>query len=256
MTLHSLLYPRRDDEIDILEAYQAHPLNRNAFANEGSRRCPKCGEDCPADSRMCWSCFCPLPDENHQPGTGREWAKREWEKLNREVKRRERIDNAKYASRMGLFICALSAIMFSGYLPDYNIALIGSGWALIIVAVGWFKWDEHVAARQAAAQGEPITRILDTILLYAGRDGASQIRLRAGVDAQVHYFIEDTWHEQMRIPGYVWEPLRSLLSEKTADWKSPLVYAMHEKSFELWPEFKRDNEYPLETVLLTLHRTI
>jgi hypothetical protein len=69
----------------------------------------------------------------------------------------------------------------------------------------------------------------------------------------VHYLIDGEWHEQMHIPAYVWEPLSSLLIEKSDRWKQSFAFEADGKPFEWWPEFKREHDEPVETVTLTLH---
>lgn len=76
----------------------------------------------------------------------------------------------------------------------------------------------------------PLSRIFNTLLLHALRDGARAIRLELSADAtdleirmtgeartlnlgpgakeaKIHFLIGETWREQMTIPGYVFAPL-------------------------------------------------
>lgn len=60
----------------------------------------------------------------------------------------------------------------------------------------------------------PVVRIAQTILLYASKENATAIRLTEnGKGFRVEYQIEGEWREQMRIPLYIWRPLRQLLLE-------------------------------------------
>ena len=56
----------------------------------------------------------------------------------------------------------------------------------------------------------PIVRIADTILLYALKDSATQVRISKQEDGVlVQYEIGGEWHDQMRIPHYVWAALKN-----------------------------------------------
>jgi type IV pilus assembly protein PilB len=63
---------------------------------------------------------------------------------------------------------------------------------------------------QLGADEAPIIRIVNTILMYAVKDGASDIHIepqRKGV--RVRYRIDGVLHEQMKVPQYVLNPLVS-----------------------------------------------
>lgn len=67
-----------------------------------------------------------------------------------------------------------------------------------------------MAEGAALADEAPIIRIVNTILMYAIRDGASDIHIepqRKGV--RVRYRIDGVLHEQMKVPQYVLNPLVS-----------------------------------------------
>ncbi|MDQ3815519.1 MAG: Flp pilus assembly complex ATPase component TadA [Armatimonadota bacterium] len=67
-----------------------------------------------------------------------------------------------------------------------------------------------IAASADMADEAPIIRIVNTILMYAIRDGASDIHIepqRKGV--RVRYRIDGVLHEQMKVPQYVLNPLVS-----------------------------------------------
>lgn len=68
----------------------------------------------------------------------------------------------------------------------------------------------EVESGGAMAEEAPIIRIVNTILLYALRDGASDIHIepqQKGV--RIRYRIDGVLHEQMKIPQYVLNPLIS-----------------------------------------------
>jgi type IV pilus assembly protein PilB len=67
-----------------------------------------------------------------------------------------------------------------------------------------------VAADAAAADEAPIIRIVNTILMYAIKDGASDIHIepqQKGV--RVRYRIDGVLHEQMKVPPHILNPLVS-----------------------------------------------
>ncbi|MBW3635383.1 MAG: Flp pilus assembly complex ATPase component TadA [Armatimonadetes bacterium] len=69
---------------------------------------------------------------------------------------------------------------------------------------------ESVAGDQTLAEEAPIIRIVNTVLLYALKDGASDIHVepqQKGV--RIRYRIDGVLHEQMKIPQYVLAPLIS-----------------------------------------------
>lgn len=69
---------------------------------------------------------------------------------------------------------------------------------------------ESVAGGAAIADEAPIIRIVNTILLYALRDGASDIHIEPqSKGVRIRYRIDGVLHEQMKIPQYVLNPLIS-----------------------------------------------
>lgn len=69
---------------------------------------------------------------------------------------------------------------------------------------------ESVSSSGTLAEEAPIIRIVNTVLLYALRDGASDIHIepqQKGV--RIRYRIDGVLHEQMKIPQYVLNPLIS-----------------------------------------------
>ena len=72
--------------------------------------------------------------------------------------------------------------------------------------------DGGLSGDSQAADEAPIIRIVNTILMYAIKDGASDIHIepqRKGV--RVRYRIDGVLHEQMKVPQYVLGPLISRL---------------------------------------------
>ena len=223
--------------------------------------CHQCGEENIQEAVMCWSCFASLPGIN---GAGeRARAEREAESRRREAKRlyirrQEQREKAKDAARAALFFGALASWLASGYFPKRRSALVGTGAVCVVALASWLKWEKRAStnpslATEHADEDDPIHRILNTFLLYAVKDGASQIRMQAGIGIRVQYLIGDEWHEQMRLPAFVWEPLHALLLKTTDNWQSPIPFEKNEMPVEFWPQWKTDPEYPIQIVTLTLH---
>ncbi len=193
---------------------------------------------------MCWACYTSFSDTESDLG-------RKKKRLGMNIHR-----EPKHLFRFAIIWGSLVSFMSSGYFPDYSFALFGTGAGCVVAVIIWDVWEKRKASRLGVTEGneEPVQRILDTILLYGVRDGASQIRLRAGIGVQVHYFINGEWYEQMKLPAYVWGALRSLIIEKTDNWQKSILFGMMPDRVpsECWSEFKNDPEYPVETILLTL----
>ena len=67
-----------------------------------------------------------------------------------------------------------------------------------------------IAGDNEAAEEAPIIRIVNTILLYAIKEGASDIHIEPQAKGvRVRYRIDGVLHEQMKIPQYVLNPLIS-----------------------------------------------
>ena len=67
-----------------------------------------------------------------------------------------------------------------------------------------------IAGDNEAAEEAPIIRIVNTILLYAIKEGASDIHIEPqSKGVRVRYRIDGVLHEQMKIPQYVLNPLIS-----------------------------------------------
>lgn len=67
-----------------------------------------------------------------------------------------------------------------------------------------------IAKDQSLADEAPIIRIVNTVLLYALKDGASDIHIEPQAKGvRIRYRIDGVLHEQMKIPQYVLNPLIS-----------------------------------------------
>ena len=223
--------------------------------------CPKCGEENPQEAVMCWSCFATLPGidgAGERARAEREAEARRSDAKRLHIRRQEQREKAKDAARAALLVGALASWLASVYFPERRGALIGTGAACVVALASWLKWEKRAPIKSSLAtedadEDDPTRRILNTFLLYAVKDGASQVRLRAGIGVRVHYLIGDEWHEQMRLPAFIWEPLHALLLKTTNDWQSPIPFEKNEIPVEFWPQWKTDPEYPIQIVTLTLH---
>jgi type IV pilus assembly protein PilB len=92
------------------------------------------------------------------------------------------------------------------------------------------------------ADEAPIIRIVNTILMYAVKDGASDIHIepqRKGV--RIRYRIDGVLHEQMKVPQYVLNPLVSRIkimadmniAERRIPQDGRIHIKMQEKDFDL-----------------------
>ena len=99
-----------------------------------------------------------------------------------------------------------------------------------------------MAEGAALADEAPIIRIVNTILMYAIRDGASDIHIepqRKGV--RVRYRIDGVLHEQMKVPQYVLNPLVSRIkimadlniAERRVPQDGRIHVKMQDKDFDL-----------------------
>ena len=168
--------------------------------------CPKCGEENPAEAVMCWACYTPLH--------GQSTAKEVVPKADAE---HSSVQKVGHAITDNLPVIPLASLIASGWLsrrargPVLGVSLLALG--------GFFieqRWRERKEAREIGIDEEacesPIIRIAQTVFYYALREKAATIRLREnGRGVSVHYLIEGNWHEQMKIPLYVWRPLRYVL---------------------------------------------
>ena len=115
------------------------------------------------------------------------------------------------------------------------------------------KEDEEIDLATAAAKGDvaagaamadeaPIIRIVNTILMYAIKDGASDIHIepqQKGV--RIRYRIDGVLHEQMKVPQYVLNPLVSRIkimadmniAERRVPQDGRIHIKMHDKDYDM-----------------------
>ena len=223
-----------------------------ALTGSSLQLCPVCDESSPDGAIMCWACYHPLPGEN---GEGVELHRRMQERrlAARQARRHQVFDS--------LPLLGAALLVALGYARKSRVPLAGLG--LMALAANRARSSVHdfkiefmgrtlTGGAQVTVEEAPTKRITDTILLYAVRDGASKIRLRAGTGIVVHYLIGDEWVEQMKIPGYIWKDLRAHLIGQSDNWTRPVPFEMDGQRFEFAGEFKRERELPLEVVTLSL----
>ena len=145
---------------------------------------------------------------------------------------------------------AIVLLIASGYARRGRWAFITAGLTALGVSYGW-KNRAPKSRTPEVEEKPPVERLLNAIVHYAMRDGATKIRLRAGHGVVVHYLINDKWKEQMRIPpSFAWIKIRVVLKERTGNWKHPTFFEIEEKAFRFMPNF--EHEFPLETLTLSL----
>ncbi len=170
-----------------------------------TQNCPKCGEENLADAVMCWACYTPL-------GAGRASAP---------VPKAENSTGEKVKKRLSDAVpyMAIVASTASGWLPRrMRLPVLGAsasalfGPMLIDILKNRFAKDKTDDAINREGERSPSVRIAETILYYAWRDKAMTTRIEEkGRGIRVCYQIENEWREQMKIPLYVWKPLRQQL---------------------------------------------
>jgi len=66
----------------------------------------------------------------------------------------------------------------------------------------------HLSEEVELSEEAPIIRIVNTILVYGFKDGASEIQIEPEQNGtKILYRVGNEWHEQMKIPPYVHKPL-------------------------------------------------
>lgn len=200
--------------------------------------CPECGEECYGAVFSCPACSASLETED-------------------ELKTRKKHERGLRLEKMSddfvrvLPLGAVFLLVASGYSRKSRLTLIGLGLGMLVAACAWIKRKNASRAAHENIEKPPVERLTHAIFLYAVRDGASQIRLRAGVGVAVHYLIGDKWKEQMKIPAhaFAWADLRDHLKEQSDNWKQPILLEMNGKRCQYTPRFERD--FPLETLTLS-----
>lgn len=98
-------------------------------------------------------------------------------------------------------------------------------------------------------ENESVIRLTNTILLYAVRDGAREIRLHAGVlGVQVLCSDEGKWREEAPLPLSLWDDVKARIALMSENWDTPIRLAMQGTSFLCAARLER--EFPHETIVL------
>ncbi|MBW3636833.1 MAG: hypothetical protein KY445_10280 [Armatimonadetes bacterium] len=197
-----------------------------------SKICPRCGEENPSEAVMCWSCYTPLQDDGLQ--TERHFPSLDWWR-----------DRAATAVPYLLVAGLVSSGWWRGKTRFWVL-----GTCVGVVAWGFAreKRDQSRQKQEAIDQGDPIERIGNTILFYALKDRATRIRLtRQEYGIQVEYEIGGQWIVQMKIPGYVWEPLRDEFVQRARQQPFAFSQEQHSAHFRL----RILIEPPHEEIMLT-----
>lgn len=162
--------------------------------------CPQCAELNPGEAVMCWACYSPLGSSpTPRPSFASSWH----EKVH-----------------VALRFVVLGALISSGWWRGKTrFGVLGA--ALSVVALE-FVWEKATERAKSETNGDATRRmadatrrIADTLLLYALRDNAAQAKIFQNEHGLlVQYHIDDEWHEQMKLPHYVWDSLQRELSER------------------------------------------
>ena len=150
---------------------------------------------------MCWACYTPFRSQSVPLDVTPQGEPRNV--------RRALSDAAPF-----LLVGALTASGWMGRRARWPVAgasVIGLGAPLMLD-----KWRDRKNAAPLTADEEadlpPAFRIVQTILFYVFVEKSDALRLREnGRGVGVDYRIAGQWHEQMKIPIYVWRQIRHLL---------------------------------------------
>ncbi len=231
----------------------------DALPSKETILCWQCGESNPKEAVMCWACY-----SSFFPGKGKE-----------RHALAVRVRKLRDGFGMALPLGGLALAIASGYSGKNWWRLLGLAALSLGTSFTLAKRQERVVARMTEEEGTPIERIANTILLYAARDKASQIRLTAGLNMNVKFLISDEWHEQMKLPDVCWPGLREHFFAQSggsapasppqkgfvvrpdilpnrAEGKHSLVFENDGRRFEFSLLFVRDSELPIQTLTLTL----
>lgn len=160
--------------------------------------CPKCWEENPAEATMCWACYTLLSDSKFGKGD----ASPQRPSSQPETWRGK-------AEMIGGYLLFGALISSGWWRGKTRFGVLGAGLAMVALIEAVNRRKQRVKKVQNGV--EPIRRIADTILLYAIKDNASEVRIsRLEHYISVQYQIEGAWREQVKIPLYAWD---SLLNE-------------------------------------------
>lgn len=164
-------------------------------SNESKNQiCPQCAELNPGEAVMCWACYSPLGSSpTPRPSSASIW--------------REKVSAA-------LRFVVLGALISSGWWRGKTrFGVLGAALSVVALEFAWEKATER--ARNQKQSTDAPRRIADTLLLYALRDNAAQVKIFQNEHGLlVQYHIDDEWHEQMKLPHYVWDSLQREFSER------------------------------------------
>lgn len=173
--------------------------------NNEKQICPKCGEENPDTAVMCWACCLPLGDDQRAPAPADETS--------------TTAKNQGYPGDVAAY-AAMASLAGSGWLPrPLRLPVLGASLSVLGGPILRDKWREHFASdepdddtRMGAAKESDLVYNAQTVLLHALQGKATRTRIEEdGKSVRVKYEIEGEWREQMRVPFYIWKPLRQRL---------------------------------------------
>jgi len=145
--------------------------------------CPKCGEANPDEAVMCWACYTPLSEKGAARATT--------------IHHAQPLRWLPLLSGGALILYGLARRSRSGL----GCALLGSG-------LVYLSTNQHRPKPAEEEDGGPIVRIVNTILMYAINDKASEIHVEPQPQGVlIRYRIDDVWRDQMKVPTYVLKPM-------------------------------------------------
>ncbi len=184
--------------------------------------CLKCGEGNPPEALLCWACYTPLPGKDAGPAESRRM-REDWQKAQYTLEVAPLVTMGGCTLGGALALSGLTALAKRSPVGAAGVCGALLGLSAIMVSYRREQKEQPEAepvsprrvtvlstslADQHSEDEPPIARIANTILLYAAKDGASEIAVESQLRAlRVRYLINGEWHEQMKIPSYVGDEL-------------------------------------------------
>jgi hypothetical protein len=179
---------------------------------------------------MCWNCYHSFQKDEQPHFRSLDW----WR------------DKAKTAAPYLLVAGLASSGWWRG---KTRFLVLGTCAGVLAWSFAREKREQSRQRQEAILQGDPVERIVNTILFYALKDGATRIRLtRQEWGFQVEYEIDGQWNLQMKIPGYVWQPLQNELVQHAK--QQPFHFSQEQYSADF--RLRIVSEPPHEEIMLTI----
>ena len=204
--------------------------------------CPKCREENPADADLCWACYTPLGENAKRVAAINNTAVAKPQSALEKVGRRVSEVAPPYVGLAGVFAHSWLPRALRWLVLSASLSVLGGPFLLDKRRERASRGEGPIDAAEMATDGPaetPTERIASTILLYAVKEKVTRIRIeKHGRGVDVFYQIEGEWHEQMKMPLYVWTPLRQKLLDYARQGGLDSVTPNYLKTFEFASRIK------------------